>query len=168
METKFVAAAFLALLFLMPLASASTITRSFSKASAYPGETISVTIDVAVTGGETYYILDETVPAGWAIVNPDPETEAGHMKWAVIQGAASTSYTYQIIAPQSEGSYTFSGKYMFEGMKTEGSVGGQNMITVQSAALPKPGFESLIAPVIIAGGVIISLAFYRSRSGKHV
>jgi hypothetical protein len=165
METKFVLAAFLALAFLMPLASASTITRSFSKSSVLPGETISVTLDVAVTGGESYYLIDEKVPSGWTIVNPDPQTEAGHVKWVVIQGATSTSYTYEAMSPQTEGTYAFSGKYMFEGMKTEGSIGGQDTITIQSGS--KFGYESVAVPAIVVAGVIISLAIYKSKYKKH-
>jgi hypothetical protein len=170
MKANFVAAAFLVLVFLMPLVSASTVTRSFSNNSVLPGETVSVMLDVAVTGGETYYLIDESVPQSWIILNPDPETEPGHVKWAVFQGTSSTSYTYEAKSPQSGGTYEFSGKYMFEGMDAEGSIAGQNTVKVQAAtAVPtKPGFEAAIAPVIVVGAVIISLALYRSRSGKHV
>lgn len=166
METKFVLAAFLTLLFLVHMASASTITRSFSKNSVLPGETISVTLDVAITGGETYYIIDDAVPQGWSIVNPEPGTQAGHFKVAVIQGAASTSYTYDVTAPQAEGPYTFSGTYMFEGMSSEGSIGGQGTISVQSAAAPKFGYESVVAPAVIAIGAVISLALYKAKYRK--
>ena len=165
MKNIVVAAAFLALVFLLPMASASTITRSFSKNTASPGETVSVRLDVAITAGESYYLIDEEVPSGWAIVNPDPQTESGHVKWVVFQGAASTSYTYQVVAPQTGGTYAFSGKYMFEGMKAEGSVQGQDTIAVQSAA-SRFSYEGVAAPAIIVAGLVISLVIYKSRYGK--
>ena len=167
METKFVATAFLAILFLMPLASASTVTRSFSKSSVLPGETVTVTLGVAVTGGETHYIIDDAVPQGWSIINPEPGVEAGHFKTVVIQGAASTSYTYDVTAPQAEGPYTFSGTYMFEDMSAEGSIGGQDTIPVQSASAAKSGYEWLAVPAVIAAGAIISLALYKAKYRKR-
>jgi hypothetical protein len=166
METKFVLATFLALLFLVQLASASTITRSFSKSTVLPGETASVTLDVAVTGGETHYLIDDAVPQGWSIVNPEPGTQAGHFKVAVIQGAVSTSYTYEVTAPQSEGTYAFSGTYMFEGMSAEGPIGGQSTITVGAAAASKFGYEAAVVPAVIAAGAIISLALYKAKYRK--
>jgi len=168
MKRTFATVAFLALVFLMPMAGASGITRSLSKSSAYPGETVSVTLDVAVTGGESYYLIDEKVPSGWAIVNPDPQTESGHVKWVVFQGAASTSYTYQVVAPQLGGTYAFSGNYMFEGMTAEGSIGGQNAITVQAAAPASSGigYGDLIAPAIVLAGVLITIFIYMLKSRK--
>jgi hypothetical protein len=170
MKTKFVLAAFLTFVFVLPFASASGITRSFSKSSLYPGETVSVTLDVAVTGGETYYLIDDIVPSGWVVTNPGSagsSEDPGHVKWAVIQGAASTSYTYEVMAPQTGGTYTFSGKYMFEGMKAEGSIGGQNTISVQSSAATKFGYETIAAPAVVLAGVVISLVIFKSRYRKH-
>lgn len=166
MKAKFATATLLLLVLLVPLASASTVTRSLSKNAVSPGETIAVTLDVAVTGGESYYLIDDAVPQGWAIVNPDPQTQAGHFKVAVIQGAASTSYSYEATAPQTAGSYAFSGTYIFQGTNTETPIGGQGAITVQSSESPKFGFDSVTVPAIIAGAAIISLALYITRYRK--
>jgi len=168
MKKELFPAVFLLLLFLIPLASASGVTRSFSKSPVPPAETVTVTLDVAVTGGETYYLIDEAVPQGWTIINPDPATQAGHFKVAVIQGAKSTSYTYEVKAPALDGTYTFSGTYMFEGMKSQGSIGGQKEITAGSGSqTAKPGYEILIAPVAIIGALAISFALYKSKSRQH-
>ncbi|MCX6814870.1 MAG: hypothetical protein NTY20_04455 [Candidatus Aenigmarchaeota archaeon] len=168
MKKELFPAAFLLSLFLIPLASASGVTRSFSKSPVYPGETVIVTLDVAVTGEETYYLIDEAVPQGWTIINPDPATQAGHFKVAVIQGAKNTSYTYEVKAPALEGTSTFSGTYMFEGMKSQGSIGGQQEITAGTGSqTAKPGYEVLIAPVVIIGALAISFALYKSKSRQH-
>ncbi len=168
MNSRLVAAALLAVTFLMPLASASTVTRSFSKSSALAGETVSVTLGVVVTAGETHYLIDDAVPQGWSIVNPEAGVQEGHFKTVVIQDAKSTSYTYDVTAPQAEGSYTFSGTYMFQGMSAEGSIGGQDAIAVRSATAPGFGYELLMVPAIIAGGAIISLALYKAKYRKNV
>ena len=123
----------LILLFALPLAGASAVTRSFSKSTGiYPGEVISVTLSVAVTGGERYYVIDETIPSEWVVTDPDGGSVAipGHIRWAVAAGAASTLYTYQVRAPGAVGIYTFSGKYVFEGMTTEGIIGGAFQVQV--------------------------------------
>jgi len=168
MKKELFPATFLLLLFLIPLASASGVTRSFSKSPVSTGETVTVTLGVSVTGAETYYLIDEAVPQGWTIINPDPATQAGHFKVAVIQGAKSTSYTYEVKAPALEGTYTFSGTYMFEGMKSQDPIGGQQEITAGTGSqTAKPGYEILTAPVIIIGAVAISFAFYKSKSRQH-
>ncbi len=168
MKKELFPAAFMLLLFLIPLASASGVTRSFSKSPVSPGETVTVTLDVAVTGGETYYLIDEAVPQGWTIINPEPGTQAGHFKVAVIQGAKSTSYTYEVKAPALDGTYTFSGTYRFEGTQSQGSIGGQQEITAGTGSQTgKPGYETLIGPVAIAGAVAISFALYKAKSRQH-
>lgn len=162
---------FLIFLFALPLAGASTITRSFSKDVVSPGETVSVTLGVAITAGEAYYLIDDKVPGGWVVTNPGPEgssEDPGHVKWAVIQGAASTSYTYEVTAPQSEGTYSFSGKYMFEGMKAEGSIAGQQTITVGSrAGAQSLNYQAILVTLILVGAVVLSFAIYKIEYGKH-
>jgi len=152
-------------LLFVQFASASSVTR-YLPDSAYPGQVIDVTLDVSLTGGESYYLLDEEVPSGWAIINHPEDTEEGHMKWVVIQNAVSKSYSYQAMAPQNEGTYTFSGTYMIEGMRTEGSVGGDDTIAVRSAAAYKPGFDTLIVPIVILASLIITVIIYKSRSRR--
>ena len=164
---KLVLLAAMALLLAVPIAGASSITRSFSKDAYLPGEAVPVTLDVSITGGETYYLVDEMVPSGWVISEKGTgdTTDSGHLKWAIIQNAASTSYSYSAVAPESEGSYSFSGEYMFEGMMTKGTTGGSQVITVR-APLVKPGYETLIVPIIILGSLLISAAIYMVRFQK--
>ncbi|MEM7815753.1 MAG: hypothetical protein QXN71_01390 [Candidatus Aenigmatarchaeota archaeon] len=161
MKAKKLSLALILVAFLLPIVSASTVTRTLPD-SVKPGETISVSLDIAITGGESYYLVDEKVPDGWTIVSGAEEgTEPGHIKLAVIQNAVSKKHTYQVTAPKTEGTYVFSGKYMFEGMTEEGVIGGQNTIVVMSA----PATEIIILPVVIIGALALSFAIYKARSG---
>src|SRR4030042_4439268 len=167
MKSKLSLALSFPLIFLIAvqLASASSITRHVPD-SAYPGQVVEVPLDVAVTG-ESHYLIDEALPAGWVVTDPGPEgsdIQPGHVKWVVIQNAASTSYTYEARAPDAEGSYAFSGTYMFEGMTTEGSIGGDRVVAVSSAAAYKPGFDTLIAPIVILARLVVTVLIYKSKS----
>jgi len=166
MDSKFIPAVFVSLLLLLPLSSASVITRSLPQ-SALPGETVLVSLDVSITGGEAFYLLDEIVPAGWTITSPgsgDP-IQPGHLKWVIIQNAADTRYTYEAKAPAAEGEYAFSGIYMFQGMTSEGNIQGDSRIRVVSAFF-KPGFDAMIAPLIILAALVISVVLYKARMVK--
>jgi hypothetical protein len=165
MNKKHILAPLIALLFLVPLAGASSINRTLPL-TVNPGETVKVRLDIAITAGETYYLLDETVPQGWIVTDPGSgdSSDPGHVKWAIIQNAASTTYTYEVRAPTEPGTYAFSGKYMFEGMKQEVTVGGQQAITV-SAPVPTgfPGAEFMVVPAILIGALAISVVLVKSK-----
>jgi hypothetical protein len=166
MNSKFIPAVFVSLLLLLPLSSASVITRSLPQ-TALPGETVSVSLDVSITGGEAFYLLDEKAPAGWTITSPgsgDP-IQPGHLKWVIIQNAANTRYTYEVKAPAAEGDNAFSGIYMFQGMAAEGAIQGDSSIRVVSA-LFKPGFDAIVAPLIILAALLISVVLYKARMVK--
>ncbi len=92
--------------------------------------TLTVTID-----GATYYTIDETIPAGLTITDPgDGDTsESGHIKWVVIQGATSTSYTYKVQGTVD--SYTFNGIYQIEGMTTPDTIHGNTVLTIDDGGL---------------------------------
>jgi len=164
MEKKHITAPILTLLLILPMASASTITRTLP-ASASPGNLVSVTLDISITGGETYYIVDEMVPNGWTVADEGTgdSTDPGHVKWVVIQNARNTQYTYQARAPQTEGTYSFSGIYMFEGMKTEGTIGGQSSIAVAQASPFSSLGSWVVVPIIMIAAVILSFVLLKSR-----
>lgn len=116
-------------------AFASTVTRSFSATSVAANGTITVTMTVDVTGTETYYAIDETIPSGWAITSAGTgdTTQSGHIKWAYLSQtvvAPDTTYAYTVRAPATAGTYVFSGIYMFEGMSTQTTIAGQTTVTV--------------------------------------
>lgn len=119
---------------LASLCGASSVTRTFSKTQAGTGEEITVNLTVSVTGGETYYVVDDTYPAGWIVTSTTGNTsQPPHVKFAVSQGVASTNHTYKIRAPSQEGTYSFSGIYVFEGMSSEAQVLGQYQVDVAAS-----------------------------------
>jgi hypothetical protein len=112
---QLIALAFLALIFGISFVSASSITRSFSSLNPDACSTINVSINVDVTEGDTYYIIDEIFPSNWTILNSGTGNtlQAGHIKWSVLSGAIDTQYNYSITAPCSLGTHFFSGEYGF-------------------------------------------------------
>lgn len=96
---------------------ASTITRTFPN-PIIQCTSVNVSLNVDVTGSDTFYIIDEMFPAGWNVTNPGSGSalDPGHIKWAVISGAVDTQYTYTIKAPCTIGNYNFTGVYGFDDM----------------------------------------------------
>jgi len=124
---------------LLNLASASSVTRSFSKTTLTPGESFSVTLNVAVSGGDTYYLIDEILPSTlWTITNNGggDTTQSGHLKWIVITGATSTSYVYTLTAPTTPGIYSFSGTYGFDDLIVH-NIAGTNQVIISSGSSPQ-------------------------------
>ena len=113
--------------------AAGTVIRSFFSQSVLHGTDVNVTLTVTLSPAQTYYAIDETIPSGWAIksTGAGDNSQAGHLKWLVIQSAASTSYTYILTTPSSAGTGTFSGKYMFEGQTAEQTVKGPYTATAR-------------------------------------
>jgi hypothetical protein len=126
----------LSLLLAASICQASSVSRAFSKSAAGPGETIQVNLTVSITGGEGYYAIDEMYPSGWTVTSTSGYTnETGHIKFVVLQGAASGNQTYRITSPFTPGNYTFSGTYMFENMTSPASISGQSQVQVSSSCV---------------------------------
>jgi uncharacterized lipoprotein NlpE involved in copper resistance len=104
------------------------VVREFSESSVKVGESVTVKLHINLKEGQTYYLIDETVPNDFEIVG-EHENE-NRIKIAVIQDAKSTVYEYIIKAIKS-GEYFFDGEYVFEGMETPAKIIGDNRITVK-------------------------------------
>lgn len=159
MNYKFLPVAVLCVLLVFPLVSASSVTRTLSKTTIAPGESITVSINVDLTKGETFYVIDEIIPQGFTASNPSNDgstTDKGHVKWVTIQDAKSTTLTYTLTAPQNEGTYHFSGQYGLDGTDEIMGIGGQNTITVSKSA--PPASSSLIIAVVIVLVLLIIAA----------
>jgi len=117
-------------------ASAGTVTRSLSAAEVAPGQDITVTLTARIESGETFYAVDEIFPADWTVKDAGSGAtgHAGHVKWAVIENAVDTTYSYVLTAPSQAGTGRFSGKYMFEGMESEVDIAGQKQASVKQAS----------------------------------
>src|SRR4030042_1779501 len=110
-------------LLLAGLCQASSVSRSFSKNITLMSENINVSLAVSITlPQDTYYAIDESYPSGWTMISTNGDTnQSGHIKWAVIDNAVNTVYSYTIRAAASPGNYTFSGFYEFNSTYTNPS-----------------------------------------------
>ncbi len=147
-------------------ASASGVTRILPQ-TARPGENITVSIKVELTGGERYYLVEEIPPQGFEAFNPDNKggiDSSGHVKWASIMNPQSTTLTYRLSIPEDTepGTYSFSGQYGMEGIDGLADIGGQSEITVVSGEADyTPGIFAAIVIMVIA--VIVALVLKRKK-----
>jgi hypothetical protein len=131
----------LLLLYFSTTIFASTITRSLPD-SVISGQRFTVTLAVTLTNSDDYYLLEEKYPSQFIASNPsnDGGLSGGAVKWVELQGATSTILTYELVAPQEKGTYSFSGKYYVGHGATssqELTVDGETTISV-SDSVPNP------------------------------
>ena len=116
-------------------AAASTVNRSFSSPNPVAGSTLTVSLAVDVTVPDSFYIIDEVFPTGWTVSNPGSgdTTQAGHIKWAVITGATSTTLNYDIDVPAAAaGINVFSGEFALDSTPIPVPILGQTEVNVSA------------------------------------
>lgn len=164
----------LAMLLMLGSCFASEITRGLSSASVAPGGDLVVTLTVNVTGGETFYAIDELVPQGWTVKDAGSGSaeHAGHVKWVVIENAQNTTYQYTLTAPQNESTAQLNGIYQFEGMTAEATIGGTTSVQVKEPTGTQPPANPPQQPVdytipiiglIIAAIAISAFVLYNKK-----
>jgi len=138
-------------------AFASTITRSVDSATVAPGADVKVTLTVDITGGETFYVIDEIFPSGWTVKDAGTGStgQAGHLKWVVIQDAKNTTYDYVLTVPATVGTETFSGTYMFEGMASEAQIQGIQGIEFVTPSVIPPAETNMDFPMVIIAAIVM-------------
>ncbi len=142
---------FLVFLLIVQAVSASTVTRSFSTTTPAPNTALPVTLTVDVTGSESYYAVTDTFPSGWIVTNlggGSLSTDGKHISWVVISGVADTTFTYIVTTAPTDGVYTFSGNYGFEGGQ-EQTTGGQTQVTVTT-----PPVQDTTPPIFLTHSVM--------------
>jgi hypothetical protein len=142
----------LAVLFLVPLASAASVTRSFSPAVVPPGGQVTVNLNVNVTGAADYYVIDEIFPSGWTMIDPGEgiTQHSGHWKFVVIEGAENKIFSYVLQAPETKGSAAFSGKYMFGGMEDSIDIEGPTNIVIETEAIDMNLVVGILIVIVVA------------------
>jgi len=107
------------------------ITRNFSSSTLNIGEMLTVTINIYLRNGETYYVLEDQIPLGFDIIDSGSGNTStpNYIKWIEYQDAQSTSYTYILNATQA-GNYTFTGEYFIEGFSDISEIGGDNLVEI--------------------------------------
>lgn len=152
-------------------AFASTVTRSADNTTVAPGADLKVTLAVNVTSSETFYIIDEKIPSGWAIkdAGTGATEQTGHLKWVIIQGAKDTDYEYVITPPSEVGTATFAGTYMFEGMEKEAQiqgVSGVQVITEQNTTTVETNISYPLLAVAAIVVIIVAFVIMSKRTTK--
>jgi hypothetical protein len=149
-----VAAVFLvfALLAIMPgiAAAADSVSRHLSSGSVMPGGQINVTLGVSLEPGCRFFVMDEVIPDGWSVIDSGSLVESGkinasesrHLKIVEFNGATDTSYTYQVRAPVSVGTYSFSGVFVVDDMGSYDPISGDKKINVGSSSGNNDGSAS--------------------------
>ena len=82
----------------------------FSKANVNPGELIKVKLYINLDEGQTYYLLEETVPKEFEIIDCGHD-ENNKIKYIEIQNAQSKVYECTLKAPLEPGEYKFEGEF---------------------------------------------------------
>lgn len=116
-----------------PAATAPTengVIRVFSADEVDAGGTVDVKLYINLDPGQTYYIVDEAVPADFTVTG-NKANKDNHIKLVEIQNAKSNVYEYSIQAPEEPGTYTFGGEYALEGMDKPVQIMGAAKITVR-------------------------------------
>ena len=155
----------LVLLFLVPLGSAADVTRSLSSETVPAGGTLTVTLTVDVSGANTYYAIDDIYPAGWEVVDSGVGSikHAGHWKHVVIEDVQDAQFIYTLSAPSEEGTYNFSGEYMFLRMEDTVPITGQDSVSVGGHA---PGGNWMIPFWVIPLVIVVAvIAFIVMKKG---
>lgn len=125
----------------------SNVTRSFSSTDVAGNELLNVTIDVNIVNDVPFYIVEDTIPAGFTVVisNGANTTNPQILKWAVFNSSgtvSSASYWYTVQAPASTGEYEFSGVYGIFGMNENESILGPTNVSVTYDAPPVASLNS--------------------------
>lgn len=110
---------------------ASSVSRSLSNLTAGFGRNITVNLSAAVTGNETFYLIDDNYPWQFALVSTNGSiNQTAHVKFLVAQNATNANHTYVLRTPSQNGIYYFTGIYVFENMTSEAQITGQSNVTV--------------------------------------
>ena len=134
---------------LLPTAPADATShravRSFSAPSTLPGDTLEVAI--TATGYGSLGQVVETLPAGfgYAVSDLSESQVAVDGQTVAFTLVGETNFTYTVTAPDSEGSYAFSG-VIKDVDKMESSVGGASSIRVGPDPTPTPTPEPTSTP----------------------
>ena len=115
------------------------VCRDLPSGTQAPGSVITVSLDTTV-GSATYYGIDEMVPSGWTVTwasdAGDYTSDPGHVKWAIVSGAADKTYTYTVQIPgAADGTYSFSGEFQMEGMSSASPIDCDPSVTVEAGAV---------------------------------
>ena len=106
------------------------VTRVFTEDTVAPGAQTKIKMYINLQPEQTYYLYEEGVPAGFKVVGGSTDAN-NKLKVIKIQGAVSTVLEYTVTAPDTPGTYTWSGEYALEGMENPAPIMGSTTLIVQ-------------------------------------
>ena len=124
---------------------APSASRSFSAMTVAPGDTVTVSIATANTGGIGR--VTERLPSGFAYARSS--LPAGNVNTTNASApvfnlfGAGDSFTYDVTAPMTTGEYTFSGTLRSGDPPTDHAVGGDTTVRVRAASQAPTGAISV-------------------------
>jgi hypothetical protein len=114
----------------------SSVSRSFSGNMVNSDIVVSISVFINSAFPHSVYVIEETVPSVFTIVNSGGATVNGRvLRWSDFKGTGSvtsTTLTYTIRTPTS-GTYNFSGVYGIDGMDTASLISGPNLVVSGTA-----------------------------------
>lgn len=138
--------------------STGTVTRTYSVATVAPGGTLTVTLTPSPSNlfDLPGYQVIETVPSGFTVTaNTAISSNSAGNVYTFVQ-IGNTPITYTMTAPESEGTYTFSGTFKDDNADT-GSVSGTSTVHVSAASTGEVE-RSMARRVSPGGNVTVELA----------
>ncbi|MFH1585773.1 MAG: LamG-like jellyroll fold domain-containing protein [archaeon] len=98
--------------------SQSEVIRYINDTSIDANDQIEITLEVSISGAETYYAFEENYNSVWNVISaPGANISVnGLLRWANINISEDPTriYAYIIQAPSTSGNYEFNGTYEFE------------------------------------------------------
>jgi len=112
------------------LSPTHAITRSFDKTTALINEEIIVSLNVDVLEGDRVYSIEEVLPSGAVVVDTRDFSQTGNkLRFIEHQNIIDIVKTYKIKF-SSEGTYDFSGTYVFNDETTTSQILGDSQIII--------------------------------------
>jgi uncharacterized protein YcnI len=127
------------------LVTAGSVTRSFNPSTAERGGTVVVTLNVDVEAGDSFYAIQENIPAGWTVTSATPvgnsdldfTSDVSRFLVTRLNNPVDVIYTYTLNVPASaSATTTFSGDVGFG--ETSISIVGSTSLAVVDAAAGNP------------------------------
>jgi hypothetical protein len=147
----------------------SSVVRDFPTVVS-PNQEFKVSLAVSVSAEDTFYGIEEWLPDGFVVVNPDGGDISlkYQIKWLninAIPGEGAIIYTLR--APSTPGKYVFDGQSMFETQEAPVRTGGDSEIVVSEEPLYSMIFYSTLIILVIVVTLYILLYRGRMREGKR-
>jgi hypothetical protein len=112
------------------------VCRTISPRVCEPGDTVTVSLEIEPDSGSEVIAVDDIYPSEFTLDSTDSELyddEQYHIKYLDYDDPTTVTMEYQLTAPSTEGTYTFSGIWMVDMMSDSSAISCDNQIEVDSS-----------------------------------